>query len=72
MKNVLAFKWSTAQDLLLVTLDSPIFYLISKDNYISYELEKNYKFNNITWSSSGKEVILSNEENGISFVAVLY
>ena len=72
MKNVLAFKWSTAQDLLLVTLDSPIFYLISKDNYISYELEKNYKFNNITWSSSGKEVILSNEENGISLVAVLY
>ena len=72
MKNILAFKWSTAQDLLLVTLDSPIFYLISKNNYITYELENNYSLNNISWSSSGKEVILSNEENKISIVAVLY
>ena len=72
MKNILAFKWSTAQDLLLVTLDSSIFYLITKDNYISYELDNNYNLNNITWSSSGKEVILTNEKNNIRLLAVLY
>ena len=72
MKNILAFKWSTAQDLLLVTLDSSIFYLITKDNYISYELDNNYNLNNISWSSSGKEVILTNGKNNIRFLAVLY
>ena len=71
-KNILSFKWSTVQDLLLVTLDSSIFYLITKDNYISYDLENNYNLNNIFWSSSGKEVILSNEDNKIRIMAVLY
>ena len=72
MKNILSFKWSSVQDILLVTLDSPIFYLITKDNYINYEMNKNYSFNNISWSPSGNEVILSNEENKFRMVAVLY
>ena len=72
MNNILCFKWSTQQDLLLVTFDSPIFYLISKDYYLSYDLEKNYNFNNISWSPLGKEIILSNEEKNIRLFAVLY
>ena len=70
--NVLSFKWSSIQDVLLVTLDSPFFYLITKDNYINYELDRNYKFNNIVWSASGKEVILSSEEIQVKMVAILY
>ena len=72
MNNILCFKWSTQQDILLVTFDSPIFYLISKDYYLSYDLEKNYNFNNISWSPLGKEIILSNEEKNIRLFAVLY
>lgn len=72
MKNILEFKWSNIEDILLVTLDSSIFYLITKDYYINYELDKNYQFNNIKWSSSGKEVILSNEEKQIRMVAIFY
>ena len=70
--NILSFKWSSIQDVLLVTLDSPFFYLITKDNYINYELDRNYKFNNIIWSASGKEVILSSEEIQVKMVAILY
>ena len=70
MKNILSFKWSSVQDILFVTLDSQIFYLITKDNYLNYEMDKNYSFNNITWSPSGNEVILSNEDNK-SMVVVL-
>jgi hypothetical protein len=35
-------------------------------------MNKNYSFNNISWSPSGNEVILSNEENKFRMVAVLY
>ena len=70
--NILSFKWSSIQDVLLVTLDSPFFYLITKDNYINYELDRNYKFNNIVWSASGQEVILSSEEIQVKMVAILY
>lgn len=72
MNNILSFKWSTQQDILLVTLDSPIFYLITKDYYFSYNLENKYNFNNITWAPQGKQVILSNEEENIRLLVILY
>ena len=71
MNDVISFKWSTEQDILLVTLDSPFIYLISKDYYLNYNLEENYNLNNIDWSPSGKEVILSDEEKNIRMVAIL-
>ena len=71
MNDVINFKWSTEQDILLVTLDSPFIYLITKDYYLNYNLEENYNFDNIVWSPSGKEVILSNEEKNIRMVAIL-
>ena len=74
MKDILCFKWSNQQDIVLVTFyESNIFYLITKDYYISYYLENNscYNFNEILWSPSGKEVILSNTTTNIRLVAVL-
>ena len=72
MKNILCFKWSTQQDVLIVTFsESPLFYLITKDYYLSYNLEKNYNFNDISWSPSGKEVILVNIENSACLVVAL-
>ena len=71
MNDVISFKWSTEEDILLVTLDSPFLYLITKDYYLNYYLEENYNFNNIMWSPSGKEVILSSEEKNIRMVAIL-
>ena len=71
MNDVISFKWSTEEDILLVTLDSPFLYLITKDYYLNYYLEENYNFNNIIWSPSGKEVILSSEEKNIRMVAIL-
>jgi hypothetical protein len=71
MNDVINFKWSTEQDILLVTLDSSFIYLITKDYYLNYNLEENYNFDNIVWSHSGKEVILSNEEKNIRMVAIL-
>ena len=71
MNEVISFKWSTEEDILLVTLDSPFLYLITKDYYLNYNLEENYNFNNIMWSPLGKEVILSSEEKKVSMVAIL-
>ena len=71
MNDVISFKWSTEQDILMVTLDSPFIYLITKDYYLNYYLEENYNLNNIMWSPSGKEIILSNEEKNIRMVAIL-
>lgn len=71
MNDVINFKWSTEEDILLVTLDSPFLYLITKDYYLNYNLEENYNFNNIIWSPSGKDVILSNDEKNIKMVAML-
>ena len=71
MNKILSFKWSTQQDVLLVTFDSPIFYIITKDYYLSYDLENNNRFNNISWSPLGKEVILSNEEENKRLFVVL-
>ena len=72
MDDILSFKWSMQQDILLVTfLNSPFIYIISKDNYLNYNLEENYNFDNITWSSSGKEVILSNEKNNSHSIIIL-
>ena len=71
MNDVINFKWSTEEDILLVTLDSPFLYLISKDYYLNYNLGENYNFNNIIWSPSGKEVILSNDEKNIKMVVML-
>ena len=71
MNEVISFKWSTEEDILLVTLDSPFLYLINKDYYLNYNLEENYNFNNIMWSPLGKEVILSSEEKKVSMVAIL-
>ena len=71
MNDVVNFKWSTEQDILLVTLDSSFIYLITKDYYLNYNLEENYNFDNIVWSPSGKEVILSNEEQNLRMVAIL-
>jgi hypothetical protein len=71
MNDVISFKWSTEEDILLVTLDSPFLYLITKDYYLNYYLEENYNFNNIMWSPSGKEVILSSEEKNVRMVAIL-
>ena len=71
MNEVISFKWSTEEDILLVTLDSPFLYLITKDYYLNYNLEENYNFNNIMWSPLGKEVILSSEGKKVSMVAIL-
>ena len=71
MNEVISFKWSTEEDILLVTLDSPFLYLITKDYYLNYNLEENYNLNKIEWSPSGKEVILSNEEQNLRMVAIL-
>ena len=71
MNEVISFKWSTEEDILLVTLDSPFLYLITKNYYLNYNLEENYNFNNIMWSPLGKEVILSSEEKKVSMVAIL-
>ena len=71
INDVISFKWSTEQDILLVTLDSSFLYLITKDHYLNYNLEENYNFNNIIWSPSGKEVILSSDEKNIKMVAML-
>ena len=61
-KDINCFKWSTQKDILLVTFDDPIFYIITKDHYLNYNIGENYHFNNIEWSPLGKEVILSNED----------
>jgi hypothetical protein len=45
--------------------------LITKDYYLNYNLEENYNLNKIEWSPSGKEVILSNEEQNLRMVAIL-
>ena len=71
INNVICFKWSTEQDILLVTLDSPFLYLITKDYYLNYYLEENYNLNNILWSPSGKEAVLSSDENNVKMVAIL-
>ena len=71
MNDVISFKWSTDSDILLVTLDSSFIYLITKDYYLNYNLEENYNLNKIEWSPSGKEVILSNEEQNLRMVAIL-
>ena len=71
MNDVISFKWSTESDILLVTLDSSFIYLITKDYYLNYNLEENYNLNKIEWSPSGKEVILSNEEQNLRMVAIL-
>ena len=68
---MICFKWSTEQDILLVTLDSPFLYLITKDYYLNYNLEDNYNLNNIMWSPSGKEAILSNDKKNIKLVIML-
>ena len=71
INDVICFKWSTEQDILLVTLDSPFLYLITKDYYLNYNLEDNYNLNNIMWSPSGKEAILSNDKKNIKLVIML-
>ena len=71
INDIICFKWSTQQDMLFVTLDSKFFYLITKDHYICYNLEKKYNFDNITWSPYGKEIILSNEEENIRLLVIL-
>lgn len=67
-KEITCFKWSTQKDILLVTLDDSIFYIITKDHYLSYNIGENYHFNNIEWSPLGKEVILSNEEKKLLII----
>ena len=71
INDVISFKWSTEEDILIVTLDSPFLYLLAKDYYLNYFIEENYNFNQIKWSPSGKEVILSNEEKNVRMVAIL-
>lgn len=71
MNDVISFKWSPEEDILLVTLDSPFIYLISKDYYLNYNLEENYNLNDIVWSPSGKEVVLSSNEKNIKMVVML-
>ena len=75
INNILSFKWSTQQDLILVTFESCSYlYFITKDNYLNYNLgeKEYYNFDNIVWSSSGKDVLISNEEKNIRLVASLY
>ena len=71
INNVISFKWSTEEDILIVTLESPFLYLITKDYYLNYYLEENFNFNDIKWSPSGKEVILSSKEKNVKMVAFL-
>ena len=74
INNILAFKWSSQQDILLVTFDSGSYlYFITKDNYLSYNLNEKeyYNFDDIEWSSSGKDIIISNKEKNIKLVASL-
>lgn len=66
--NILCFKWNSSYEILLVTLDSPFFYLIDKDYYVSYDLLENYFIDQITWSSSGKEVILTSQKRKINLI----
>ena len=67
-KDITCFKWSTQKDILLVTFDDSIFYIITKDHYLSYNIGQNYHFNNIEWSPLGKEVILSNEKKKLLII----
>jgi hypothetical protein len=67
-KDITCFKWSTQKDILLVTIDDSIFYIITKDHYLSYNIGENCHFNNIEWSPLGKEVILSNEEKKLLII----
>lgn len=67
-KDITCFKWSTQKDILLVTIDDSIFYIITKDHYLSYNIGENCHFNSIEWSPLGKEVILSNEEKKLLII----
>lgn len=74
LDDILCFKWNTKKDLLLVLLNTSTFYLISKKSYINFDMGKTHQnrhYNDISWSPSGQEVILSNDSNNKLFLHFL-
>ena len=72
--NIITFKWSSQQDILLVTFEScSHLYFITKENYLNYNLGENFNcnFDGIDWSSSGKDIIISDKGKNMKLVVSL-